>query len=160
MCIRDSPSMTRINQPVASGRLRKDCMSTSSPPGSPSTSPSSGVAEHLTVPRAWCERNVCPVPERKIKFIARCPRHARKATSKAVLTRMRLTYPSCHSPNKTSRFASRLVQAMPAWSVKTRRAPSRNCRDARVYDHTTTAMHGVSTPAPLPTRDIDAPPPS
>ena len=30
---------------------------------------------------------------------------------------------------------------MLAWSVKTRRAPSRHCRDARVYGHTTTAMH-------------------
>ena len=28
---------------------------------------------------------------------------------------------------------SRLVQARCAWSVKTRRAPSRRCRDARVY---------------------------
>ena len=27
-------------------------------------------------------------------------------------------------------------QAMPAWSVKTRRAPSRHCRDARVYGFT------------------------
>ena len=31
--------------------------------------------------------------------------------------------------------------------VKTRRAPSRHCRYARVYGHTTTAMHDiVSTP--------------
>ena len=29
----------------------------------------------------------------------------------------------------------------PAWSVETRRAPSRRCRDARVYGHTTTAMN-------------------
>ena len=38
---------------------------------------------------------------------------------------------------------------MSAWSVKTRRAPSRHCRhcrDARVYGHTTTAMHDTSTP--------------
>ena len=36
----------------------------------------------------------------------------------------------------------RLVLAMSAWSVKTRRAPSRQCRDARVYGHATTAMQG------------------
>ena len=30
---------------------------------------------------------------------------------------------------------------MSAWSVKTRRAPSRHCRDARIYGHTTAAMH-------------------
>ena len=34
-----------------------------------------------------------------------------------------------------------------AWSAKTRRAPSRHCRDARVCGHTTTAMHGMSTPS-------------
>ena len=33
---------------------------------------------------------------------------------------------------------------MPAWSVETRRAPpSRHCRGARVYGHTTTAMHDL-----------------
>ena len=57
-------------------------------------------------------------------------------------------HPLRYSPN-TSRFASRLVQAMPAWSVKPRRAPSRNCRDARVYGHTATAMHDIEY-APLP----------
>ena len=31
--------------------------------------------------------------------------------------------------------------AMSPWSVKSRRALSRRCRDARVYGHTTTAMH-------------------
>ena len=44
--------------------------------------------------------------------------------------------------------ASRLVQAKSAWSVKTRHAPSRHCRDARVYGHTTTAMHDM-TPVAL-----------
>ena len=39
--------------------------------------------------------------------------------------------------------ASRLVQAMPSWSVKTRHAPSRHRRDARVYNHTTTPMHEI-----------------
>ena len=37
-----------------------------------------------------------------------------------------------------------LVQSMSSvWSVKTRRAPSRYCRDARVRGHTTTAMHDI-----------------
>ena len=44
--------------------------------------------------------------------------------------------------------ALRLVQAMLPWSMKTRRAPSRHCRDARVYGHTTTAMHDMTTPSP------------
>ena len=47
--------------------------------------------------------------------------------------------PSCNSP-KTSRCF-----AMSAWLVKTRRASSRHCRDARVYGHTATAMHDIST---------------
>ena len=46
-----------------------------------------------------------------------------------------------HGARRTPRGASRLVQAVSAWSVKTRRAPSRRCRDARVYGHATTAMH-------------------
>ena len=46
--------------------------------------------------------------------------------------------------------ASRLVQATSAWSAKTRRAPSRDCRDAKVYRLATTAMHDDEyTPAPL-----------
>ena len=39
---------------------------------------------------------------------------------------------------------------MPTWLVKTRRAPSRQSRDARVYGHTTTAMHKLNTPPPPP----------
>ena len=43
---------------------------------------------------------------------------------------------------------ARLVQAISAWSVRTRSTPSRHCRDARVY-HTTTAMHHIEyTPSP------------
>ena len=41
------------------------------------------------------------------------------------------------------------MQALSAWSVTTRRAPSRRCRDTRVYGHTTTAVHDMSTPHPL-----------
>ena len=51
---------------------------------------------------------------------------------------MRLTL---HATRSTPHGASRLVRAMSAWSVKTRHAPSRHCRGARVYGHTTTAMH-------------------
>ena len=43
---------------------------------------------------------------------------------------------------------ARLVRTMSACSLKTRRAPSRHCRDARVYGHTTTAMHDMRTPPP------------
>ena len=35
----------------------------------------------------------------------------------------------------THHGASRLVQAMCPWSVKTRRAPSRHCADRRTYSH-------------------------
>ena len=60
--------------------------------------------------------------------------------------RMQLTL---HASGRTPHGASLcLVQAMSAWSVKTRRAPSRLCRDARVYGHTTTVMHGRSVPFP------------
>ena len=54
-----------------------------------------------------------------------------------------------HATRRTLHRASRLVQAMSAWSVKSRRAPSRHCRDARVYGHMTTAMHDIEyTPLP------------
>ena len=36
-----------------------------------------------------------------------------------------------------------------AWSVKTRRDPSRRCRDARVYGHITTGMHDNEYTPPL-----------
>ena len=59
-----------------------------------------------------------------------------------------------HAARMTHHGASRLVQAVSAWSVKARCAPSRYSRDARVYGHTTTAMHdiGYAPPpwAPLP----------
>ena len=37
---------------------------------------------------------------------------------------------------------------MCAWSVTTRRAPSRHCRDSRAYGHKTTPMHDMNTPLP------------
>ena len=68
---------------------------------------------------------------------------------------------SLHATRRTLHGASRLVQAIPAWLVKTRRAPSRHSRDARVYGHTTTAMHTLSThPAPaIPSNTLCYPPP-
>ena len=50
----------------------------------------------------------------------------------------------------TPHGAWRLVQAMSAWSVKTRRAPFRHNRDASAYGHTTTAMNDTNTPPSLP----------
>ena len=72
------------------------------------------------------------------QFIRRCLPYARKPASQAVLSRMQLTL---HATRRSLRGASHLVLAMSAWSVKNRCAPSRHCRDARVYGHTTTAMH-------------------
>ena len=75
------------------------------------------------------------------------------AVLRAVFRRMQSTL---HATRRTPPHgASRLVQAMSAWWVKTQRAPSRHSRDARVYGHTTTAMHKLSTPPSPPT-----PPPS
>ena len=68
-----------------------------------------------------------------------------KSVLRAVLGRMQFTL---HATRQTPHGASRFVQAMSAWLVKTRRAPSRYSRDARVYGHTTTAIHKLSTPPP------------
>ena len=70
-----------------------------------------------------------------------------KSASKEVLSRMQLTL---HATRPTPHGASHLVQAMSVWSVKTGGAPSRHCRDARVYGHTTSAMHDISSPPPPP----------
>ena len=53
-----------------------------------------------------------------------------QSASQAALSRMQLTL---HATRRTPRGASRLMQPISAWSVKTRRAPSRRRRDARVY---------------------------
>ena len=59
--------------------------------------------------------------------------------------RMQLTL---HATRRTPHGASRLVQAMSAWSVITRRAPSWHGRDATVYGPTTTAEHDNEYPRP------------
>ena len=65
-----------------------------------------------------------------------------------MLSRIPLTL---HATRPTPPGDSRLAQPMSAWSVKTRRAPSRHCRGARVYGHTTTTMHDNEyTPPPSP----------
>ncbi|CAN0160720.1 unnamed protein product, partial [Laminaria digitata] len=61
-----------------------------------------------------------------------------RLTSRFLCSRMHFTL---HATRPIPRGSSRLVQAMSTWSVKTRRAPSRHCRDAGVYGHTTKAMH-------------------
>ena len=74
-------------------------------------------------------------------LIRGCHQYARKSASKAVLSRIQLTL---HATRPTPHGASRLVLAMSAWSVKTRRAPSRHCRGARVlrsYDYGLSLIH-------------------
>ena len=61
-----------------------------------------------------------------------------KFASQEFLGRMQLVL---HATRRPPNAASRLVQAISAWSMKTRRAPSRHCRDARVYSDTTNARH-------------------
>ena len=61
-----------------------------------------------------------------------------KSAFRAVLGTVQFTL---HATRRTPHGSSRLVQAISAWLVTARRAPSRHSRDARVYGHTTTAMH-------------------
>ena len=69
--------------------------------------------------------------------------HVQESPPQRRFSRMQLTL---HATRPTPRGTSRLVLAMSVGSVKTRRAPSRHCRNARVYGHTTTALHDMSTP--------------
>ena len=48
------------------------------------------------------------------------------------------------------RFLFLCKKYLPAWSVETRRAASRRCRDGRVYGHTTTTTYHMSTSAAPP----------
>ena len=71
--------------------------------------------------------------EKKYELFRSCmlksTRKVRKYASKVVLSRMKLTF---HATRQTLHGAWRLVKAMSAWSLKTRHAPSRHVRDARV----------------------------
>ena len=55
------------------------------------------------------------------------------------------------------RPSSPLVQATSAWSVKTRRAPSRKCRDTRVHGHTYDYGHAWHEHLPDPPPDPPSP---
>ena len=80
-------------------------------------------------------------------FIAGLPKHVFLQSALLFATNPTphfAAHPSCRYATRLTPYgASRLLQATPAWSVKTRRAPSRHCRDARVYGHATTAMHDI-----------------
>ena len=80
-----------------------------------------------------------------------------KAFSQAVLGRMDATHRSCDPLNTPPRVT--LGASNVSWSVKTRRAPSRRCRDAMVYRLTTTAMHDIEH-TPHPSHSRHRPPPS
>ena len=76
-------------------------------------------------------------PENKVQLIGAVihkqeSRHNKVPGSilRAVLGRMQFTL---HATRRTPHGASRLVQPMSAWLVKTCRAPSRHSIDARVY---------------------------
>ena len=59
-----------------------------------------------------------------------------------------------HDSSKTY-VVFRLVQAMPAWSVHTRRLPSKDCSDARVCGDVPSTMHTIEyTPCGLPRRPL------
>ena len=55
-----------------------------------------------------------------------------------------------HATRRTPPGASRLVQAMSARSVKTRRSPSQHCMDIKAYGHTPMAMHDNEYTPPPP----------
>ena len=57
-----------------------------------------------------------------------------------------------HAARPTHPSALRVVHAMSAGSVRTRHAPVRHCRDARVCGHTTKAMHDIECTTPLLSR--------
>ena len=73
-----------------------------------------------------------------------------KSVLRAFFGRMQFTL---HATRRTPHGASRLVQAMFAWLVKTRRVPSRHSRDARVYGHTTTGHAQTEYPPPSAPRE-------
>ena len=97
-----------------------------------------------TLTRRHDFKTVESLPATRLIFMNTLP-PLRKSASQVVLSRMQLTL---HATRRTPHGASRLVRAMSAWLVTTRRAPSRHSRDARVYGHTTTAMHKLSTVPP------------
>ena len=79
-----------------------------------------------------------------------------KSASQVVPSRVPLTL---HAIRRSRHGASRLVHAISAWSVKTRRAPPRHRMEARAYGHTTTSMPETSTRPPTPFPLPQPPPP-
>ena len=73
----------------------------------------------------------------------------RKSASPLALSRAQLVL---HATRQTPQGVSRWMRTMLARPVKTRRALSRYCRDARINGLETTAMHDMSTPPPLRAR--------
>ena len=98
----------------------------------------------LTPPPSCRTPLICPQPEKK-QFARHYHRRQESPLHKRLLV-------GCTSPRK--RFDQHLTalrdwcKKTSTWSVKTQRAPPRQCRDARVYGHTTAAMHSMSTPPP------------
>ena len=99
----------------------------------------------------WCRSRHFPLPSgsghthenkkmNSLKLSSMC-----KSASQVVHGRMQLTL---HVIRRRPHCASGLGQAMSAWWVKTRRAPSRHCGNARVYGHTTKAMPEKEYPFP------------
>ena len=75
-----------------------------------------------------------------------------------VLSRMQL---ALYATRRTPHAASRLVQAISVWSVKTRPAPYQRFIDARINGLETTAMYQMSElpPSPNPSAPPHQPPP-
>ena len=101
---------------------------------------------HLLLSRKWSHQ--------KTKYVIGAEVHKQerrhmgpKSVVQVVLGRMQFTL---HATRRTPHGVSRLVQAMSAWLVKTRRFPCRHSREVRVYGHMTTAMHKLSTLSHLP----------
>lgn len=61
--------------------------------------------------------------------------------------RMQLTL---RATRRIPHVASRLEHVNSAWSLEPQPAPSRYCKDAKAYGHTTTSMRDTSTPRPHP----------
>ena len=94
------------------------------------------------IPRQGC---LLPPPHWRCHLQARKCAQGAEVRLRAVLGRTQL---NLHATRRTPHGASRLVQTMFAWLLKTRRAPFRHSRDTRAYGHTTAAMHELSTPRP------------
>ena len=94
-------------------------------------------------------RGIVPLPparphQKTYQAIRRCHSYGMKSTSRAVLSRMQITL---HATRQPPHGASRLMQALSAWSV--RRTLSRQYSDASVYGHTTTASARYEYTPPL-----------